>query len=35
MKKIESAHIQPEQEQLLEREIINLLSAHRYTTLPL
>jgi hypothetical protein len=35
MKKIESAHIQPEQEQQLEREIVNLLSAHRYAALPL
>jgi hypothetical protein len=29
MKKIESTRIQPEQEQILEREIVNLLSAHR------
>jgi len=37
MKKIESTRIQPEQEQTLEREIVNLLSAHRYpsTTLHL
>lgn len=30
MKKIESTRIQPEQEQILEREIVNLLSAHSF-----